>query len=173
MLTTAGWQQAMRRGALHKARWLPQARTDQGALTAALPGLLLVKPEEPHHLGSNLPSTNQPAKGFDFFLLQRKCRLARLRRQIGLTLPSPLAPDGGYNSFNNDSTKGNCASAIASSDFELAMLACGTCHACKALHPSLMLFVPRPDPSITVPGLLHISPAVLYLLPFFFGATTL
>jgi hypothetical protein len=65
-----GLATGLRRDALHKARWLPQAARTKEALTAALPALLLVKPEEPHHLGSNFP-TNESAttglqKGFDF-----------------------------------------------------------------------------------------------------------
>jgi hypothetical protein len=66
-----GLATGLRKDALHKARWLPQAARTKEALTAALPALLLVKPEEPHHLGSNLPTnesaTTRPSKrAFDF-----------------------------------------------------------------------------------------------------------
>jgi hypothetical protein len=155
---------------------LGDCRTAHGprSLDRCLPGLLLVKPEEPHHLGSNLPheSAKRPAEGFLTFLLRRKCRPARLRRQIGFTLPSLLALDGGCNGSNNDSTKVTAHMqpllVTRAGHVGVWYMAC-----MPALHPSLMLFVPRSDHLSPFPLGYCTSPRVLYLLPFFFGATTL
>jgi hypothetical protein len=111
-------------------------------------------------------------RGFLTFLLRRKCRPARLRRQIGFTLPSLLALDGGCNGSNNDSTKVTAHMqpllVTRAGHVGVWYMAC-----MPALHPSLMLFVPRSDHLSPFPLGYCTSPRVLYLLPFFFGATTL